>query len=198
MANLNQMDDSIQESKLALRRQLAVNPLTLTILFLALTNCLTTGCKTAPKIDWNSRVGNYTYDQAVAELGPPDKSAKLSDGKTVALPRFIPGRNLYAACQIKDPLTELRIGQFGIREPTDSCEVLPIYRLDLLLVPGVAFDLHGRRLGRGKGFYDQLLAVASGKSCGIAFDEQIVSEIPAAPHDERVNCILTPTRWLML
>jgi hypothetical protein len=44
------------------------------------------GCKssTKPKIDWNARVGNYTYDQAVTEMGPPDKSAKLSDGKTVA------------------------------------------------------------------------------------------------------------------
>ena len=42
------------------------------------------GCATTPKVDWNARVGNYTYDQAVAELGPPDKSAKLSDGKTIA------------------------------------------------------------------------------------------------------------------
>jgi hypothetical protein len=42
------------------------------------------GCATAPKIDWASRVGNYTYDQAVLELGPPDKSAKLTDGTTVA------------------------------------------------------------------------------------------------------------------
>lgn len=42
------------------------------------------GCKSTPKVDWNSRIGNYTYDQAVAELGPPDKTAKLSDGKTVA------------------------------------------------------------------------------------------------------------------
>jgi hypothetical protein len=42
------------------------------------------GCKTTPPIDWNSRVGNYTYDQAVTELGPPDKQAKLSDGKMVA------------------------------------------------------------------------------------------------------------------
>jgi hypothetical protein len=41
------------------------------------------GCA-SPKIDWTSRVGIYTYDQAVAELGPPDKSAKLSDGSTVA------------------------------------------------------------------------------------------------------------------
>ena len=42
------------------------------------------GCKTTPKVDWDSRVGNYTFDQAVVELGPPDKSAKLSDGNTVA------------------------------------------------------------------------------------------------------------------
>ena len=42
------------------------------------------GCKSPPPVDWNSRVGVYTYDQAVIELGPPDKKAKLDDGKTVA------------------------------------------------------------------------------------------------------------------
>lgn len=47
-------------------------------------------CKTTPPIDWNSRVGNYTYDQAVTELGPPDKYARLSDGLTVA--EWITGR----------------------------------------------------------------------------------------------------------
>ncbi len=45
---------------------------------------LTPGCKTAPRIDWDSRVGNYTYDQAVVDLGPPDRSTTLSDGKVVA------------------------------------------------------------------------------------------------------------------
>jgi hypothetical protein len=43
-----------------------------------------TGCATAPKIDWNARVGTYTYDRAITEFGPPDKAAKLSDGATVA------------------------------------------------------------------------------------------------------------------
>jgi hypothetical protein len=43
-----------------------------------------TGCKSTPPVDWNSRVGTYTYDQAVTDLGPPDKQAKLDDGKTVA------------------------------------------------------------------------------------------------------------------
>ena len=66
----------------------------------------------------------------------------------------------------------------------------------MILVPGVAFDLHGRRLGRGKGFYDQLLAGVRGTTCGVAFDVQVVRELPQEPHDARVNCILTPTRWL--
>jgi len=42
------------------------------------------GCKSTPRVDWNTRIGTYTFDRAVTELGPPDKSAKLSDGKTVA------------------------------------------------------------------------------------------------------------------
>jgi len=42
------------------------------------------GCASAPKVDWNSRIGVLSYDQAVAEMGPPDKSAKLSEGSTVA------------------------------------------------------------------------------------------------------------------
>jgi hypothetical protein len=53
-------------------------------MMLAVSSFVFAGCQTTPKVDWNSRVGNYTYDQAVAELGPPDKTATLSDGKTVA------------------------------------------------------------------------------------------------------------------
>jgi hypothetical protein len=45
---------------------------------------LVAGCASTPKVDWNARVGHFTYDQAVAELGPPDKSTKLSDGSTMA------------------------------------------------------------------------------------------------------------------
>jgi hypothetical protein len=45
---------------------------------------LLVGCASTPKVDWDSRVGHYTYDQAVTELGPPDRSSPLSDGQTVA------------------------------------------------------------------------------------------------------------------
>ncbi len=128
----------------------------------------------------------------------PSLTVALSTGKQVFLPRFAPDTTSYMACQIKTPDTDLRIGQFGIREPSESCPEIPLNRLDLLLVPGVAFDLHGRRLGRGKGFYDRLLAAVRGKTCGVAFDEQIVTEIPVEPHDVLLHCILTPSRWIQL
>src|SRR5439155_22158696 len=120
----------------------------------------------------------------------------VADGKSVALPRFIPGTNSYAACRLEDPARDLIPGQFGIREPASHCSQISLNRLDFILVPGVAFDLHGRRLGRGKGFYDRLLAGLSGTTCGVAFDKQIMREIPVAPHDLSVDCILTPRRWL--
>ncbi|HLP77584.1 MAG TPA: 5-formyltetrahydrofolate cyclo-ligase, partial [Candidatus Paceibacterota bacterium] len=76
------------------------------------------------------------------------------------------------------------------------CAPVSLNQLDLVLVPGVAFDACGRRLGRGKGFYDRLLADTRGIKCGVAFDEQIVTGIPVEPHDVLVDCILTPTRWI--
>src|SRR5262249_31355612 len=123
-------------------------------------------------------------------------SKGLLAGKTVALPRFDEGRNCYAACQIFDLDRDVQTGQFGIREASRTCGELALNRLDLVLVPGLAFDLQGRRLGRGKGYYDQLLAAVRGTTCGVAFDEQIERDIPIEPHDIIVDCILTPTRWI--
>jgi 5-formyltetrahydrofolate cyclo-ligase len=120
----------------------------------------------------------------------------LGEGKTVALPRYIPKDKTYVVCPIADPANDLQIGKFGIREPAPHCLSVAISRLDFVMVPGVAFDLHGRRLGRGRGFYDQILKAVSGKTCGIAFDEQIVETVPVEPHDILVKSILTPTRWL--
>jgi 5,10-methenyltetrahydrofolate synthetase len=108
--------------------------------------------------------------------------------------KFATGR--YLACQITNITEDLSHGQYGIREPGGHCIAIPSNRLDLILVPGVAFDAYGRRLGRGKGFYDQLLESVRGTTCGVAFDEQIVEAVPVEPHDVYLNCILTPTRWI--
>jgi 5-formyltetrahydrofolate cyclo-ligase len=120
----------------------------------------------------------------------------LGAGKRVALPRYDASSDSYLACEIRDCESDLCPGYFGIREPRPGCEVMPGNRLDLILVPGIAFDLSGRRLGRGKGYYDRWLPALCGKTCGVAFDEQIVDGIPFEPHDQVVDCILTPTRWI--
>jgi len=119
----------------------------------------------------------------------------LSAGKNVALPRFAAETQTYEVCLIRDPELDLNMGHFGIREPNRRCAALPPIRLDLILVPGVAFDLGGGRLGRGKGYYDRLLGQWRGITCGVAFDQQVVETIPAEPHDMRLDCLLTPTRW---
>jgi 5-formyltetrahydrofolate cyclo-ligase len=122
----------------------------------------------------------------------------LSAGKRVALPRFVGENRTYEACQIQDPKSDLQVGLYGIREPASRCARLSLSRLDLILVPGVAFDLQGRRLGRGKGYYDRLLKTLGGTTCGVAFDEQVVDALPVESHDVRLNCVLTPTRWVHL
>jgi len=120
----------------------------------------------------------------------------LSAGKKVALPRFDSATNAYVACRVENLDRDLVSGKFGIREPGAHCPRISAAARDLILVPGVAFDLNGHRLGRGKGFYDQLLASLRGGKCGVSFDQQVVREIPVESHDVRLDCLLTPTRWV--
>jgi 5-formyltetrahydrofolate cyclo-ligase len=114
--------------------------------------------------------------------------------KCVTLPRYDADSRIYSACAVSNH-AELSTGGFGVLEPLAGCPVVPLNQLDFILVPGVGFDLAGRRLGRGKGFYDRLLAEVRGHKCGVAFDAQIVAELPEEPHDIRVDSIVTPTRW---
>ena len=118
----------------------------------------------------------------------------VAGGKIVALPRFDPADQTYAARRLQNLQNEIAIGPFGIREPKSSCVEIALSRLDLIVVPGVAFDLSGRRLGRGRGFYDRLLVETNGVKCGVAFDEQIAGEVPTGAHDLQMDFILTPTR----
>ena len=120
----------------------------------------------------------------------------VAGGKIAALPRFEPADQSYTVCRVQNPRSEIAIGQFGIREPKACCAEIAFSRLDLILVPGVAFDLNGNRLGRGRGFYDRLLVETRGVKCGVAFDEQITDEVPVGTHDLQINFILTPTRCL--
>ena len=118
-----------------------------------------------------------------------------SRGQQVALLRYAPDTDSYVPCLVRGAARDLQPGRFGIPEPAAHCPIFNLKQLDLALVPGIGFTLDGGRLGRGKGYFDRLLAEVPGFKCGVAFDWQVAAEIPLEPHDVRLNCILTPTRW---
>jgi 5-formyltetrahydrofolate cyclo-ligase len=121
----------------------------------------------------------------------------LAERRRVALPGFDPATGHYVACEINHHEDDLVAGKFGIREPHPDLLKVSLTELDLVIVPGVAFDAAGNRLGRGKGFYDRLLAEATcADFCGIGFDDQIVPGVPVEPHDVQLHYLLTPSRVL--
>ena len=110
-------------------------------------------------------------------------------GKTVVVP--VCGKNrMMKPCVLKDGATLLR-GPYGIREPALKKPV-NFKSLDLVIVPGLAFDKEGRRLGRGKGYYDRFLPKVSGHSVaiGLAYDFQILPNIPTTRYDADVHKVI--------
>jgi len=124
----------------------------------------------------------------------PVLELSLALGTTCALPYFDAEKKTYGAKEIKRLATDIVPGKFGVREPEAGCAEIPLDSFDLVLVPGLAYDLEGNRLGRGRGFYDRLLIGASGVKCGICYDIQLLETIPMEPHDAKVNFVLTPGR----
>ena len=120
----------------------------------------------------------------------------LARGSTVALPRVNEGTRMIELHRVRDPSTDVATGYRGIPEPLASLPRMDPYDIAWVLVPGVAFDLRGRRLGYGGGFYDRLLPMLSPEVPRIAgaFELQIVDTIPAAPHDLTVTAIATASR----
>jgi len=118
----------------------------------------------------------------------------LPTKKICALPAFDAATQAYSARRVINLETDITPGKYGISEPLPGCEEIPLNRFDLVLVPGMAFDLSGNRLGRGRGFYDRILSAASGVKCGVAYDFQLVEKIPTEPHDAGVSFIFTPNR----
>ena len=104
-------------------------------------------------------------------------------GKTVALPR-VEGQNI-SFYQYLDS-NHLVKGRFGIMEPLPQIRVKGI---DLLVVPGIAFDRRGYRLGYGKGYYDRFLSENPTISIGLAYSIQLVENIPHRSHDRRMDAI---------
>jgi 5-formyltetrahydrofolate cyclo-ligase len=124
----------------------------------------------------------------------------LGHGKRVVVPWCVVETNTLELFLLED-MNELVEGAYKILEPKPELRHLPnkVVRpeeLDLVMVPGTAFDLRGGRMGQGKGYYDRLLSTARPNAplVGMAFDCQIFDEIPVAAHDVFMDQVLTETR----
>ncbi len=110
-------------------------------------------------------------------------------GKTVCVPASRPATADYGWARL-DPGAALVAGPWGVLEPER-----PIWcagsELDFVVAPGVAFDRQGRRLGRGGGHFDRLLADVAAFKAGVAFEAQLVAKAPAAAHDVRMDVVVT-------
>jgi len=126
--------------------------------------------------------------------------AALAAGQTVAVPRVDSDTRMLSLHALTDPATEIVPGYRGIPEPRPDARTIDADLIDWVLVPGVAFDLDGRRLGYGGGYYDRLLPRLRPGVARVAgaFDIQIVAQVPSAPHDITVDAIVTETQTLTI
>ncbi len=132
------------------------------------------------------------------EIDPaPALAAARTRGATVVFPRVTaasPRLRFHRA----DTPADLVPGPFGLLEPAASCPELPVESIDFMIIPGLAFDLAGRRLGFGGGYYDEtaarLRAADHGVLVGFGFDFQLVPVCPAGPHDVSLDWIVTDQR----
>lgn len=113
-------------------------------------------------------------------------------GKIVIVPKTTKKENKLSVYEISTR-NELSLGNFGIYEPKRSCGLGKKETIDLVVTPGIVFDKYGNRIGHGRGCYDAFLKSLDKKTCviGLAFNFQIVDEIPAGPNDIPVKKVIS-------
>lgn len=119
--------------------------------------------------------------------------AALKEGKKVLLPITDLKNKEIEIAAIDDYGKDLKKGAFGIMEPKQK-RPFDKAQIGVVVVPGLAFDGHGHRLGYGHGFYDKLLKRLNAVKIGLAYDSQIMERLPAEGHDQRMDLIVTESK----
>lgn len=123
----------------------------------------------------------------------------LSIGKKVFIPIAVPSTREILVSELRDPDKDLEVGNYGVLEPKrEAVRVSDPGILDLILVPGVAFDEKGYRIGYGAGYYDRFLPGISPSvpTVGLAFELQMTERLPREKYDFAVQYIITEARFI--
>jgi 5-formyltetrahydrofolate cyclo-ligase len=123
----------------------------------------------------------------------------LQLGKRVACPRVDRRAHALDLFEIRDPIVDLIPGHRGIPEPASHCQILDPAQVDWILVPGLAFDERGYRLGRGAGHYDRLLPRLRPEvpRWALVLEPQWVAEVPVEPHDQPLDGVADHQRMIV-
>ncbi len=143
-----------------------------------------------PEFKTSRTVLFFAAFKSEVETAPMIRQALIS-GKRVILPK-VAGREL-SLFEIKDFDKDVSLGSWNIPEPRETMPA-QVTDVDLVVVPGAAFDEQGNRIGYGAGFYDKLLASFRGSTVAIAYEVQIVHSVPIDSHDVPVQKIVTEKR----
>lgn len=126
--------------------------------------------------------------------GEPDISALFgiaaAMGKTICFPVCDVSKVDLRFYVVKNPSADFARGHYGVMEPKQTVE-MPIEQIDFMLVPGLAFDRTGARLGRGKGYYDRTLAGKKAVKCGVAYSLFVYPLLPTEKFDEKMDIVIT-------
>jgi 5-formyltetrahydrofolate cyclo-ligase len=117
--------------------------------------------------------------------------------KIVVLPAFDPERLKVAILKVDHPDKDLVPGPRGVLEPNPArCKPVPLQKIDIAIIPGFAFDEKGARIGSGHGYYDRFIPdlPATTRKVALAFEEQIIPQVPTESHDKHVDIIITDKR----
>lgn len=120
----------------------------------------------------------------------------IAHGKRIVVPKVNDEKGMIFS-EVRHPVKDLEKGYRGIPEPHgDAVRPVDVNEMDVLIVPGIAYDTAGNRLGQGAGFYDRLLGGLKKRPVvvGPAFEAQVVPEVPAGPDDHPVDIIVTEKR----
>ena len=133
-------------------------------------------------------VASYQAINDELDLSRVDREARAAN-KAVAYPAIVgPGLIEFRLWHEGEPLV---VGDMGVREPGPKAQVVPLHAIDFFLVPLLACDQQGYRLGYGGGYYDRALASAAGFRCGVGFSHQLVEQLPTEPHDQALHAFLS-------
>jgi 5-formyltetrahydrofolate cyclo-ligase len=123
----------------------------------------------------------------------------LENKKEIALPRVIDSTIIQFFKIMEDKFEKIKFtkGKYGIFENSMSTTIID--KIDLLIIPGIVFDLKGNRIGYGKGYYDRFLSLGKSKCImGLSYESQIINEIPNNEHDIPVDIIITEKRIIRI